>query len=639
MTVNLRRAVEALAKKELKFLQPLYEAITNSLEANATKIDVDIETEEIIGNEPPKVIGFTITDNGDGFTKGNIRSFLELWSDAKMELGCKGSGRITWLNVFERIEIISEIASEGQLVTIPFRIDFEDKDIAKKPVKVDVNKTTIRFSGVTDKYFNQSTNIDLRAMANVEEIVAGIEQSLIIRLFLMKLSKKRFSITVRIGNNQCYINESTIPELSCSTFDIFSDITNESYQFELFYHFIENGKNSKKIYYCANDRTVKEEDDDALKFSCELPGRVSFNMLLCSKYLNDRVNDSRDDFPGLSDKKKANMWCPLLYRDIKSALLKQMHLILLDKFPELEEINKEQEQKAINASPYLATYIKGIDDIVKTEKSLTVKALDAFNRHKQQAKDRFEKLLKDKSIDEGAFSRSVQELSQVAVAELGEYILYRDAIIRALESATVDKNTDEEFVHNIFIPRKSTVSGGNRDYAMTNLWLLDDKFMTFSNAFSDVTIKKIIEEIFYKDALPADEIGMETKKPDVAVFFNKAISRDAMVIEFKSPNATLNEKEKAIGEINRNCLLLKEKIRDVELVWSYIITTIDEQFEVSLRASGYKKRFTNSKNGRIMYFYNDAVGQHAFAIDISAITADAFARNKTFLDILKSVDE
>ena len=89
MTVNLRRAVEALAKKELKFLQPLYEAITNSLEANATKIDVDIETEEVIGNEPPKVIGFTITDNGDGFTKGNIRSFWSCGLMLKWSWGVK----------------------------------------------------------------------------------------------------------------------------------------------------------------------------------------------------------------------------------------------------------------------------------------------------------------------------------------------------------------------------------------------------------------------------------------------------------------------------------------------------------------------------------------------------------------------
>lgn len=638
MKFNLKRAVETLAKKDLKFIQPMYEAITNSLEAGATEILIDINTENLLDGEQlkPKVTGFSISDNGVGFTEENRNSFLELWSETKLSLGCKGSGRFTWLNVFENIFIESEVASEGCLVKIPFNIKYNDEmDISKQTFTK--NNTIITFSTVTDRYYNPNFHIDNRILADIDVIIANITQNLLIKLFLLKRDGRKFSIKIRVNQDERQITEQTIPDLNSKEFQITSDITKEEYLFTLYYHFIDNQKNSKKIYYCAHDRTVKEEDDDALNFSCELPNKTSFNMLLCSKYLDDMVNDSRDNFPAMSNKRQANYGCPLLYRDIKPELLREMHRILLEKFPELETLNKEEELKAINAAPFLTKYIKENTDIVKTQKSLTIKALDTFNKKKVSVKNKFEKLLEDKSILPEAFNTAVTELSEVAVAELGEYILYRENIIKALNDSIMDEEKKEKFIHDIFMPQRTIVDNTNEtsDYSMTNLWLLDDKFMTFSNAFSDATIKNIIEAIFKNTSITADEIGMNSKKPDLAVFYNKEISRDALVVEFKGCNASLGEKEKAIAEISRNCYILKEKVKEINNVWAYIITSIDDEFEISLKASGYKERYTNASDGKILYFYNEGVA-HIYALDIKAVTADAFARNKTFLDILKN---
>jgi len=102
--------------KQVKFLQPLYEAISNSLEANATEITVTLHKNDpqLLLKEFPddRVTGFSIMDDGDGFTEKNRKAFCELWTDNKISLGCKGSGRFTWLSVFSNIQIESEIASE-----------------------------------------------------------------------------------------------------------------------------------------------------------------------------------------------------------------------------------------------------------------------------------------------------------------------------------------------------------------------------------------------------------------------------------------------------------------------------------------------------------------------------------------------
>ncbi len=47
----MKRAVETLVKKDLKFLQPMYETITNSLESKLTKIIVDIFSETLISDK------------------------------------------------------------------------------------------------------------------------------------------------------------------------------------------------------------------------------------------------------------------------------------------------------------------------------------------------------------------------------------------------------------------------------------------------------------------------------------------------------------------------------------------------------------------------------------------------------------
>ena len=186
------------------------------------------------------------------------------------------------------------------------------------------------------------------------------------------------------------------------------------------------------------------------------------------------------------------------------------------------------------------------------------------------------------------------------------------------------------------MPKRTITDAQNENnYFATNLWLFDDKFMTYTHALSDVNFKHIVETIFANSSMAANDIGMDLKKPDLAIFYNKDISRDALIVEFKGANAPLGEKEKAIGEIGRNCLLIKEKIPEINTIWAYIVTHIDHEFEVSLRGNGYKPRFTNADDGKIMYFYNDSVPAHIYALDLSAITSDAFARNKTFLDILK----
>jgi hypothetical protein len=101
-TVDILTAVNRL-NGNIPFLQPVIEAISNSIEAGATNILVDFEANEyVLPNMPKKITGISVKDDGEGFTLKNREAFTKLWTDNKITIGCKGVGRLTWLRVFNQ---------------------------------------------------------------------------------------------------------------------------------------------------------------------------------------------------------------------------------------------------------------------------------------------------------------------------------------------------------------------------------------------------------------------------------------------------------------------------------------------------------------------------------------------------------
>ena len=633
--VDIKSIVNNIGK-QTKFIQPLYEAIVNSLEANATQITVNIEHDKPMENTvSPKIIGFSITDNGVGFTQKNREEFCKLWTEhKKAEFGCKGSGRYTWLSVFNTIKIKSNIVSENKIVSIPFSINFdEDSDIdiqSSKDINLN-NSTTISFGDITSKFF------DKQEEANLEKISKNVLEYLLIKLFLLKNSGKTFQIKFCIDNSETIINNDNITNLKLKEFSLINTFIQQGdnkIYFQLYYHFADGG-NSKQAYYCANNRIVKNIENDSLGFHAPFPDNASLNMLLCSKYFDDKCNDTRDDFPSLMGNRNPNFDTPLLLAQIKAQMKIEMQKIIKARYPEMEEWNKREEEKAINSKPYLTEFILENNDIVKDEKSLTIYAQKRFNDEKENAQQQLLKALNDKSIDPASFLASIARVSAVAQKELGEYIVYRKEIITALNSAITDKSKNEDFIHNIFMQKNtSSKTDDTQKYLSNNLWLLDDKFMTYSYSASNKQMNTILTEI--ENENKKRNVDMGNKKPDIIILYNKETNKDLVIIEFKKAMATLGEKENAPTEIGRNIGIIRRSFgTDVSSIYGYIITSLDNEFLQSLKDNGYIELFSNAAIGKILYFYNKTNNAHIFAIDLEAITADAFARNKTFLDILK----
>lgn len=629
--------------KNLDFLQPVFETIINSLQADAQNITItflhDNKIDEII---TPNISGFVIEDDGSGFTKINRDAFNELWTENKVQLGCKGSGRFTWLTVYKNITIESSIKETNETVIIPFSDSYDEEAMKISTGKeVTSNKTKIIFSNITDRYYSKNKKgeiKDKRTPADIEYLYTAIKDYLLITLFLTYKSQgKHFNIKIKVDDKEKDINASSIATLEHFDFRVPCYATpingHDSYSFRAYYLFLNDKHKDFKMYLCSNNRPSKQIMPNEIGINGLLPNNDSTVLLVTSEYLDDKDSDDRSGLKKLSYLKNATSDYPILTSHIHKELKKSFGKIVKEKYKEIEKINSDATEAALKDSPHLAKQIKSNDDVIKSPESILSKAKITFNDAKEKTKEKFLEMLHKSNIETKEFEKSVAEISETAASELGEYVKFREVIIKALYNAITDNKKQESFYHNIIMPKRTTATGNDGIYT-NNFWLLDDKFMHFSYASSDIEIDKIKKEIkslFYTDD--------DKRRPDVAMFYNKpngAEKTEAILIELKKPDADRNTKAISLHEIITNIGAIHDCIPSIKTFWAYVITTIDDKFKKDLEVEdGVIPLFTSNDPYRIYYKYSQKYNAHIFIQDLRSVISDAKDRNDIFLKILE----
>lgn len=128
ISTNLRGRLRNTSLPPTKGLFPLFEAVTNSLQAIAALHPEDpaagsIQVEILRRAQAPlaladaksknwfvplePIAGFRVIDDGIGFDDRNFKSFEQLDTDHKEREGCRGVGRLLWLKAFKRAAVVS----------------------------------------------------------------------------------------------------------------------------------------------------------------------------------------------------------------------------------------------------------------------------------------------------------------------------------------------------------------------------------------------------------------------------------------------------------------------------------------------------------------------------------------------------
>ncbi|WP_271407327.1 ATP-binding protein [Tenacibaculum soleae] len=632
MLAEISRIVNEDISSRVNQYDVLYEAITNSIHSNSTDIKCFLNTNENLIKEGDDELGnikldtIRIVDNGDGFDSDNYGSFSTYRTKFKKELGCKGVGRFVFLKVYKNAIYTSKLSSlkESRRIKFDFKFDTDNLSIENSDVKE--NETEVLFQSLTEQYLNWDKKLDRRIKLDIYKIKNKVLMNLIPTLFFYKEKKNR-DITIQFidlhKNISVKITSNDIPEFTIKEFKV-SGNDGVSYKFKLNYGIQESSQGKLNAYYCANSRTVCEFENKDLKIN--IPSKYSGFMLLESKYLDLKANNERNDFDIFPV--KTDFVSPISWEMINSELKIIISNIIKESIPDTEKINIEKLKEIQDERPYLVNYIDSGDI-----------EMAGFLNKKQiidKAKKRFD-IVKEKVLtSSGKLEYSDEELKEaitLAQNELVSYINDRVIVIERLKTLVEKSERVESVIHNLFMEKYTT-----DDYysvGKNNLWLLDDRFTTYSYAASDKRIIDVLKDINET----TDDVDILNDKPDLSLFFshnpNNSDRLKSVLVEIKPFDFSTKSDRKKFAGIQQlfdyvKAFKEKEKIKEV---YGYLITDIDENLSERLKDDGYKPLF--SVDSPIYHRHYERKGISIYVVSAKTLVYDAEARNKVFLDIIK----
>jgi len=454
-------------------------------------------------------------------------------------------------------------------------------------------KTTVHFSNPKNKFF-----------VNYEKIAQKIKEHFIAYFKISTDNKK--DILIKIFENdqlKLEIKSSDIPNFNTKSFRI------NSHNFIIDYVFNDSSYNFTEGYYCAGERVVIKNSLLDTKKKFKAYSNINILFLLSSKYLDENVNATRDDFTIMPKRtNQQSMFQDISWKDIQDELKKQIKVIAKSQNIDIDSISSSNLKQSIKEAPFLAYYLQD------NEEGFDCKTLI------ENAK---EKLDEDKELIRSDIDNNEALLSIVTQSELTEYIFDRQRKINLLKKLTNEKVLEKE-IHNLFMMQGTTDSVEN--YKSNNLWLFDDRFMTYDKVFSEIEIRNIFPELL-------DNV----KRPDIISIvsntYDKDLITDIVVIELKRPNEIITPEGAEAQLLKYSRYINQSNIKNKIRIWTYAFLKFNDDINEDLDDKDYNKIPTHW-DYPIYYKYHKKRNTIINFMDYRALAYDADTRNKTFMKIL-----
>ena len=618
MQVNIKQAIRLFFSNpslDMVFI----EAIANSLDADASKISICISIDELGKQETLKI---TVQDNGVGFTQERYGKFCKLLQVE--DSTHKGVGRLVYLYYFDTIEVSSIFNKQYRTFLYNTSFDEANSNMVLEPIDSQEQRTILNFSNCTLKRLSSYNSIlpdSLKRMI-LEEFLPrfyvykeeGKEIEIDIELKIGKVKKNQF-----IGNRKVTISLNDLPvlkveEVNASQIRMFEDMV------------LQYSIEKKESYVapfiitalCIDNRAYKLSD---IISSDNIPWGYELIFLLKSSIFNGQVDPSRQTLT-LRDE---------LLKSVKKIFRTKIANIIQQDIPSFKESNEKTRLSLSKSYPHLLGYFEDEEiGIVSRSKSLEI-AQQKFLRDQKT-------VLEAEYLDGEKYEKAMDLSSR----SLAEYILYREKIISKLE--TITNKDSEATIHNLILPKRSILKNNQNVTAIynNNLWLLDNKYMTYTTAMSERTMQEVVEEI-----TQGVEHGSDSNRPDLAIIFSDnpedlSCKVDVVIIELKKRGIKLSKTEEVISQLKQRATKLMNYYPNrIQRIWFYGIVEFNDEFKLSLKNEHYTPLFSKDtlyykENEWYLSLESDIpykVGTYILSID--AFIKDAKAHNEIFLNILK----
>jgi len=614
MRIKTSKAVEYFfSTSSLAYIY--FEAIANSIDANASKIDININIEEFL---KPESLEISIVDNGDGFNDKNFEKFCHVLEvDDKQH---KGIGRLVFLNYFEKVNIDSSF--NGKHRRFVFDEAFEDKNDFQN-IGGKKKETTLTFMGYKK---GSIKSYDYLVPA---KLIKEIIYHFFPRFYSFKLNKRplRISISLSTGHenieqgfvdNTIVFNVEELPKLKERELPDPEDFFDK---FTLRYS-IEHSYTEQSIIcaICVDDRTIKYD----ILSSKDLPLNYKMIFILYSDYFNGKTDSVRE-------KIEIDEY---ILKKIRKMFIKLISQVIKEEIPEVVKKSEETKLKVQSDYPHLQGYFDDESIGLVDKNNLIIEAQQKYFSAQKE-------LLEATDLTDDQYSKSLDFSSRV----LAEYVLYREKIIKKLR--TMNTNNQESEIHNLIVPKnkKYVKDGRLEDYFSNNAWVLDDKYMSYSKVLSNKDLEEIYSELDVNGSYKFSD--KDKGIPDVTIIFSGDPKLDTyidvVIIEFKKLELGLAKKEEVISQLRQRARrLLNVYPNKIQRIWFYGIVDFDKEFITALVEDEFTKLFSTGEvyyKGQKISVDPDKPEDNKIAdlyiLSYQTMLDDAESRNSTFLDILK----
>jgi hypothetical protein len=616
MKIDVRNAINLFfPNTSLEFVY--YEAVANSLDAGATEINIAIDINSF---DDIDSLVIKIHDNGEGFTDSNFEKFNKLLdTDDKLH---KGIGRLVFMSYFNTVDIESAYQGGYRRFTFTDKYDGECK------------KETKNITPFTELTFSKYKRGKVKAYEYLEPV--KISSDLLLhfypRFYQMKKQDKKLTINIRLSTrtenkDKGFFNGNTTWSLS-EMLDLKEKELDSRNDFFCKYKLLYSVKKDYSVQtsvvsaYCADNRTLPCN----VISNRELPQNYKMIFLLESESFNGKTVPNRENLDLSEDEQK----------EVNKAFTDLVGAVLKEEMPEIEERNKKSKERIHRYYPHLQGYIDDETIGLVDGQAIIHDAQEKFFKKQQ-------KILEAESLDDDQYKESLDQASRV----LTEYVLYRNIIINKLESMTPKDNEGE--IHDLIAPKKNMFESKNlmSDIFSNNVWILDDKFMSYSKVMSDIEMETVYSELEVVSSHVYNKDGKDDGRPDITIVFSgdpaEENTVDVVIVELKKLNLKLAKKEEVLSQLKQRARRLLEFYpTKIQRIWFYGIIDFDDELRSSIREDDFIKIYSSGevyyKRQKIITNIrnNEEKNTDIFLLSYKTMLDDAKERNATFLQVLKN---
>ncbi len=613
MEVNLKQAISMFFSQS-SFDMVYLEAVANALDAGASNIKIHFSASTLSNEKSFKLV---ISDNGIGFTDERYKKFCRLLDVDKDDKAHRGLGRLVYLFYFDKVKV-SSYYNDNKFREFNFDNDFgaQNADNSTTLEEDHNNGSILEMTGYNLKKLKTAD------FANAEWIRRRILKKFYSLLYKAKKENRDITITIQttIGTTDEVrtISAASMPNLEEKTI-----ITKHSLDGEM------------TLYYSINECEVKDSSvitaisidnrNESIEVFAEdrIPAGYDMVFILYS-----------DSFQGQTDATRQVITLrPDTLRMLQKTFRDEIITLLEERAPKVIEETQHEAEQINDQFPHLRGYFEENTIGISSKADVIKDAQTRFIREQREI------LCKStESLTDADFEKSMN----LAGRALTEYILFRQKTIDRLKE--IDKKDLESTIHNVIVPQRTVLREGNfsQDVYKNNSWILDDKFMTYTTVLSEMEMSDLIKELT-KD----ENVERNDDRPDIAVIFSNDPSTsekfDVVIIELKRKGLKSEDNIRVEAQLEKRARDLFAIYADkIQSLWLYGVVELDNDYKALLSTAGYQPMYSKGNifvhTGDITVDWESRTKIPAvrYILDFDALVNDADARNKTFLNLIKS---